>query len=128
MNTGPITRKAPELAHEGDLLIVAFPEERRHYPQFRHQQVMAASTPLLFRLRGMRFRRAYFTSNAQNLRGFDRVEDMLHELVARGLGEMVVHVDAYGRLADADKALEAEAEDRYRDLLRALRQGRAFEA
>ncbi|WP_329793850.1 hypothetical protein V1227_18715 [Lentzea sp. DG1S-22] len=128
MNTGPTTRKAPELAHEGDLLIVGFPEERRHYPQFRHQQVMAASTPLLFRLQGRKFRRAFFTSNAQSLRGFDRVEDLLHELVARGLGEMVVHADAYERLKAEDEAGEVETGERYASLLQALRQDRAFEA
>ncbi|MCX2949902.1 hypothetical protein [Lentzea sp. NEAU-D7] len=128
MNTGPITRTVPELAHEADLLIVGFPEERRHYPQFRHQQVMAASTPLLFRLRGRKFRRAFYTSNAQSLRGFDRVEDLLHELVAHGLGEMVVHADAYERLKAEDEAGEVEAGELYADLLRSLRQGRAFEA
>lgn len=119
-------RKVPVLAHEADILIVGFPEERRSYPQFRHQQVFAASSPLMARLMGRRFRRAYFTDGAQRIRGFDRLLEMLHNGIAKGTGEMAVHVTAYERLAEADKGFAEEAPNI--ELVRGLRQARAFEA
>ncbi|XVV02797.1 hypothetical protein ACQPW3_36445 [Actinosynnema sp. CA-248983] len=115
----PVSRKAPELAHEADILIVGFFEERRDFPQFRHQQVYAASSPLTARLVGRRFRRAYYTDRAQSIRGFNRIEDVLHLAIANGLGEAVVHVSSYERLAEHNSDAE---------LLRSLRQARAFEA
>ncbi|WP_367135862.1 hypothetical protein [Saccharothrix sp. HUAS TT1] len=95
---------APQLAPETDILIVGFTEERRAYPQFRHWQVYAASAPLTMMLSGRRFRRAYFTDGAQRMKGFDRLADTLHDRVAKGEADMIVHVSAYERLTAADEA------------------------
>ncbi|ONI83464.1 hypothetical protein ALI22I_33725 [Saccharothrix sp. ALI-22-I] len=117
--SAPVTRKAPELAHEADILIVGFREERLDFQQFRHQQVYAAASPLTRQLIGRRFRRAYYTDGAMRIQGFDRLLEVLHDGIAKGAGEMVVHVTAYERLAEHDGDAE---------LLRSLRQARAFEA
>ncbi|MEO6085712.1 MAG: hypothetical protein ABIQ18_21620 [Umezawaea sp.] len=125
----PATRVVPELSNEADILIVGFSEERRGYQQFRHQQVYAASSPLTKVLLGRGFRRAYFTDGAQRIRGFDQIVNELHGRVELGRGELVVHVSSYERLAEEDRELAADVEDCTNiELVRSLRQSRAFEA
>ena len=49
-------------AHPDDILVVAWPEEARLYPQFKNSQVFPVSRPS--NLLGRRFRVAWFTEQA----------------------------------------------------------------
>ena len=49
-------------AHPDDILVVCWPEEGRLYPQFLNRRTIPISRPE--KLRGLRFRRAYITDQA----------------------------------------------------------------
>lgn len=78
-------------AHPEDILVVAWREEARLYPQFKNSQVMNVASPE--RLQGRRWRKAYTTQPA--LESMDgRFWDILRREAYFGDAE-IKHIDEY---------------------------------
>jgi hypothetical protein len=79
-------------AHPEDILVVAWPEEARRYPQFLNKQVFNVASPR--KLEGRRFRRAYTTQPAVESAADSRFWQILFREAYFCNGE-IKHIDEY---------------------------------
>ncbi|MDH6462094.1 hypothetical protein M2302_002269 [Micromonospora sp. A200] len=87
-----------------DILVVGWLQEGPQYRQFQPNQVFSSNA--VDRLRGRRFRRAFFTQSATALPRSGRFFEYLHQVASRYGGEV-------RPIEDYDQCMLADEVDRY---------------